>query len=537
MSVAFRSAKVALLSEIARGANGDATRANHEHWIIPTIVDKGCPLMSVPLGAVDVIVLIVAVAASIAIGLGLRGKNDSIESYLLGDRNLPWWAILGSIVATETSTATVLSVPGDGYGPVGFRFLQIALGFVLGRVLVVVFLLPKYFEGKLFSAYEVLGNRFGGETKRAASILFLVTRNLGDGLRLFLAAMVLEKLVGWPLIWSAVAMGGLTVLYTFFGGMRSVVWNDCVQFVIYMLGAVAAVFVIVGYLPAGWSSFFEFAADNGKWAVVDWRFSLTDPNTLWAGLIGGATLSLGSHGTDQMMVQRYLSARSQRDAAAAIVWSGIVVFAQFAIFLLIGMLLACFYSHQEALPNIKPDEVFAHFMVHSFPKNTGLIGLMLAAILAAAMSTLSSSLSASASAVVSDLWLPYCRVVPSQFRQVLTTRCLTLGFGAVQVAIGIWASTFDDSVVKNALTIAGFSSGVLLGLFALGVLTTTVNSLAALIGSALGLLLMLSLKYGWSPIGSPLAYPWLPVCGSITTFLSGLLISRMLPDNESRTPS
>ena len=187
-------------------------------------------------------------------------------------------------------------------------------------------------------------------------------------------------------------MGGITVLYTYFGGMRSVVWNDCVQFVIYIFGAIVAIFVIVSYLPNGWSSFYEYAIANSKFTMINWRLSLSDPNTLWAGLIGGATLSLGSHGTDQMMVQHYLSARSQRDASMAIFWSGIVVFAQFALFLLIGMLLACFYSHQGALPTVKPDEIFAHFMVHSFPKNTGLIGLMLAAILAAAMSTLSSSL-------------------------------------------------------------------------------------------------------------------------------------------------
>jgi SSS family solute:Na+ symporter len=482
--------------------------------------------MSVPLGNLDILVLIGAVLASILIGLRFRGKNDSIESYLLGDRNLPWWAILGSIVATETSTATVLSVPGDGYGPVGFRFLQLVLGFVLGRILVVYFLLPKYFEGKLMSAYEVLGNRFGGVTKCAASTLFLVTRNLGDGLRLFLAAMVLEKLVGWPLAWSAVAMGGTTILYTYFGGMRSVVWNDCVQFVIYMIGAIAAVFVIVSYLPEGWKSFYEYAVANSKFTMLDFQFSFSNSNTLWTGLIGGAALSLGSHGTDQMMVQRYLSARSQKDASIAIFWSGIVVFGQFTLFLLIGMLLACFYSFQETPPTVRPDEIFAHFMVHSFPKNTGLIGLMLAAILAAAMSTLSSSLSASASAVMSDLWLPSFRVPPSEAIQVWTTRLLTLGFGILQIAIGIWASTFTNSVITNALTIAGFSSGILLGLFGLGVFTKSVGSIAALWGAVCGLLVMLLLKFGLHFFGHSLAFPWLPVCGSITTFAIGLLVSK-----------
>lgn len=520
--------------------------------------------MSIPLGIIDIVVLVVAVFLSIAIGLKYRGKNNSIESYLLGDRNLPWWAILGSIVATETSIATVLSVPGHGFGDTGFKFLQLALGFLLGRILVVVFLLPQYFRGKLMSAYEILGVRFGMQTKRVASILFIVTRNLGDGLRLFLGAMVLKELLGWPLLWSAVTIGVITMLYTYFGGMRSVVWNDCVQFVIYIVGSIATVFVIVSYLPEGWKSFFEFAKANDKFTLIDWRFSLTEPFTLWAGLIGGATLSLGSHGTDQMMVQRYLSARSQRDAARAILWSGIVVFAQFALFILIGILLACFYSSQAELPaGIRKDEIFSHFMIHSFPQNTGLIGLMLAAILAAVMSTLSSSLSASASSVVSDLWLPSCRVPPSASRQLWTTRLITVFFGGLQIAISIWASTFNKSVIDNALTIAGFSSGILLGLFALGVFTKRTNQTAALGSAVIGLLAMLFIQFllpmapdgldkgnsldalvmyiqnvlFFIPWGFKLAFPWLAVFGSVITYLSGLLLSVFIAPSHEVTPS
>ena len=482
--------------------------------------------MKIPLGIIDIVVLVAAVLSSIVIGLRFRGKNNSIESYLLGDRNLPWWAILGSIVATETSTATVLSVPGHGFGDTGLKFLQLALGFLFGRILVVVFLLPGYFEGQLMSAYEILGIRFGMNAKRVASVLFLVTRNLGDGLRLFLAAMVLKELVGWPLLWSAVLIGFITMLYTYFGGMRSVVWNDCVQFIIYMVGSVAALFVIVSYVPNGWTGFFEFASANNKLTMIDWDFSLTKPYTLWAALIGGATLSLGSHGTDQMMVQRYLSSRSQRDAARAIVWSGIVVFAQFALFLLIGMLLACYYSSQETLPTgIKNDAIFSHFMIHSFPRNTGLIGLMLAAILAAVMSTLSSSLSASASSVVSDLWLPSCAVPPSEGRKVWTTRLLTVFFGGLQIAIGVWASTFNKSVIDNALTIAGFSSGILLGLFALGVFTKRTNQSAALGGAAIGLCSMLFIQFGLPLWDYKMWFPWLAVFGSVITFVSGLFFS------------
>ncbi len=277
--------------------------------------------MSASLGILDTIVLVVSVALAIFIGLRMSGKTHSVEAFLLGDRNLPWWAILGSIVATETSTATVLSVPGVGFGNAGMKFLQIAIGLIFGRGIVVYLLLPLFFEGRLFSAYEVLGKRFGNQLKYAASLLFLVTRNLGDGLRLFLAAIVIEVLVGWPFVVSAVAIGLVTILYTYFGGMRSVVWNDCIQLVIYVMGGIASVFIIASQIPGGWESFWEWTSQHDKLQVFQFlppesfdsesfrflKWLVSDPMGFWAGLIGGAALTLGTHGTDQMMVQRYLS--------------------------------------------------------------------------------------------------------------------------------------------------------------------------------------------------------------------------------------
>ena len=486
-----------------------------------------------PLGIIDVIVLLLAVGSSIFVGLSFRGQNRSVESYLLGDRDLPWWAILGSIVATETSTATVLSIPGHGYGDTGLQFLQLAAGFVVGRFLVVLLLLPGYFQRRLVTAYETLGLRFGDATKRWASLLFIITRNLGDGLRLFLAAMVLEKLAGWPIAPSAAVIGGITILYTYFGGMRSVVWNDCIQFVIYVLGSLAAVWVIADQLPGGWHDFYRYLEDNPKTAWIDSRFSLSDPYTLWAGLIGGAMLSLGSHGTDHMMVQRYLSARSQPDAARAILLSGLIVFAQFALFLLIGLLLDCFYRRQGQIPDVRNDEIFVHFMMHSFPKDTGLVGLMLAAILAAAMSTLSSSLSASASAVVGDLWYSPSAIPRDADGQLAVTRRLTVAFGILQIGLGIWASSFNESVVANALTIAGFSSGILLGIFALAIFTRHTRQRDALGGALGGILCLLLLQFALPSCGFRLAFPWIPCVGAATTFLIGYSISR----NFLRLPS
>ena len=515
--------------------------------------------MQVSLGLFDTIVLVFSVGLAIYIGLRASGKTHSVEAFLLGDRNLPWWAILGSIVATETSTATVLSLPGEAYGDTGMKFLQIALGYILGRAAVVYFLLPLFFEGKLFSAYQVLDRRFGNLSKHAASLLFLVTRNLGDGLRLFLAAMVLQKLVGWNFAVSALAIGGITILYTYFGGMRSVVWNDCIQLVIYMVGGIVTVFIITANIDGGWPAFWSYAESSGKLnflqlfppeaedgvslSFLTWLVSY--PHSLWAGLIGGAVLTLGTHGTDQMMVQRYLSARSQRQAAAAILLSSLVVFIQFALFLFIGVQLACYFSSQPDIVFDTKDKVYAHFIIYSFPQNTGLVGLMLAAILAAAMSTLSSSLNASASALINDFYLPALTEEPSPQKLLSLTRWLAMGFGALQIGIGIWATTFDRSVVSNALSIAGYSAGLLLGLFALGVLTKRVDQRAALIGAGIGLIVLLCVQFLLPSlvqyqVGGPsddapatvalrVAWPWYALVGSSTTFLFGYLASFVIP--------
>lgn len=479
--------------------------------------------MSADLGVIDILVLSSLLIAAIGIGFWSGRRNTDVESYLLGGRSLPWWAILGSIVATETSTATVLSIPGVGYGPVGMRWLQIALGYILGRAIVVHVFLPLYFQGKLFTAYQVLEHRFGNATKLAASLLFLITRNLGDGLRLFLAGVVVHKLLGWPFPASVIAMGGITIVYTFFGGMRSVVWNDCIQFVIYMLGGIAALFIITSNIPGGWDQVTEYARTSGKATLFETGFVISDAFNIWAGLIGGAVLTIGTHGTDHMMVQRYLSARSERDAGRAILCSSFVVLFQFALFLFIGIQLACFYSLEGHVAPERADEVFAHFIVNTFPQNTGLIGLMLAAILSAAMSTLSSSLNASASAVLNDFYVPMCTTPPSPQAQLSASRWLTVAFGVLQIGIGCWAITLEETVVNNALTIAGFSAGLLLGIFTLGVLSKKVNQVSALIGAFAGLVVLISVQFSGS---KPLvAWPWLALVGSVTTFTAGQLAS------------
>jgi SSS family solute:Na+ symporter len=495
--------------------------------------------MTLPIGPVDTAVLLASLAGAIAVGLFAGGRARSLDAYLLGDRSLPWWVVMGSIVATETSTATVLSVPGEGFGPVGLRFLQLPLGFMLGRLVIVRWLLPLYFEGRLNTAHEVLGRRFGPLVQRAAALLFLVTRNLGDGLRLFLAGVVLARLTGLPFLGAVAIMGGITILYTVLGGIRSVAWNDCLQLVIYVLGGVAALFIIAGQIPGGWAAAWEHAASTGRLQLFDFRFDLANPCTFWAGLFGGAVLSIGTHGTDHMMVQRYLASGGLRQAGRALAGSGVAVVLQFGLFLSIGILLSAYHTGTGEPPPARADEVFAAFVVNHFPRDVGLVGLLLAAILAAAMSTLSSSLNASASAVMHDFWLPLTgrggRTPARPESLLLLTRGLTVVFGLLQIGIGIAATRLDETVIRLALSIAGVAAGLLLGVFALGI-GTRVGSGAALFGAGCGLVALLGVQFALPAQGVVVAFPWYALIGSLTTFLAGITASLLLdPDTPKET--
>ena len=495
------------------------------------------------IGAIDLAVIALYTASVIAIGMWVgRGQKD-LSGYLLGGKNLPWWAILGSIVATETSTATFLSVPGVAFAKSNgnMRFLQLTFGYILGRTIIVYFLLPLYFRGELYTAYQVLHERFGGTTKRISSLIFLVTRNLGDGLRLFLTAIAMQHAVGLPIWICVVAIGIATICYTVFGGMKSVIWNDCIQMVIYVVGGLLALAIILGKLPDGWQTFQEYGVAQGKFQLFDFRMILSDPLTFWAGLLGGMFLTLGTHGTDQMMVQRYLCARSQADAGRALIASGFLVFLQFALFLLLGVALACFYDLNAPDREFAGDRVFATFIVEEMP--VGIVGVLLAAVFAAAMSTLSSSLNSSAGAVVNDFQGIQESDPDSSKRLVGASRLWTVFFGILQIVIGIAAERFSDSVVGNALAIASFAAGLLLGVFALGVLTERVGQGACLVGLLAGLITLVTVKFGLPFLGGVLfniglatgqtelviAWPWYAMIGSTTTFAVGLLASFVLP--------
>jgi SSS family transporter len=434
-------------------------------------------------------------------------------------------------------------VPAVAYRAGGdFTYLQLAFGYLIGRVVVAGVLLPAYFKGELYTAYALLQDRFGGATRKTATVLFLITRTLGDGLRLFLAAKVLEQIWAsaapgaggaWVLPAAVVAVGAATIFYTYVGGMKAVIWTDVLQFFVYMMGALVALYLLLRAIPGGLPGLLEQAAAAGKLRVLDFSLDLTRPYTFWAGVLGGMVLNTATHGADQLMVQRYLSARSERQAAGALITSGVVVLVQFALFLLIGVALWSFYQVQPPRVALGRDEEFTYFIVNHLP--TGIVGLVVAAIFSAAMSTLSGSLNASASATVNDLLRPLLPTA-DDVRLLRLARRMTAFWGLAQMGVALLAIGLQDNVVNNALAVASFITGIVLGVFVLGVCTRRVDQRAALAGLVAGIAVVgyaamaprlgEPLRSAIYPFAGALAWPWYALLGSSTVIVVGLLASR-----------
>lgn len=477
---------------------------------------------------VDAVILSLYLLGVVVLGVSMGRGSRGVADYLVAGRQMPWWAILLSIVATETSTVTFLSVPGLAYSG-DLTFLQLPLGYIVGRVAAAWFLLPLFFRGELMTSYQVLGERFGGATQKLSSLLFLVTRTLSDGLRLYLSAVVLRELTGWPMLGCVALTGAVTILYTALGGMRAVVWTDCVQFLVYVGGGVLALFVLVEELPGGWSQFQAMGEAAEKFRVFDFSLDLRRPHVFLAGLAGGAFLTLATHGTDQLMVQRYLCSRSLGQARAALLLSGVVVLLQFGLFLLVGVGLYCLFELQPpSVPFARADEVFPRFIVHHLERPPGAVGLLLGAVFAAAMSTLSSSLNSSAAAVVSDL-LPGVR--PAEAVLLRRTRLLTVVFGVLQMVVAACAGWVAGSIISGVLAIAGFTTGLVLGVFLLGILVRRARAGHALAGLGVGTAVTAAVCFL-----TPLAWPWWSLVGCAATFATGLF-GVILPGVGSSKPA
>jgi SSS family solute:Na+ symporter len=526
------------------------------------------------MGLLDLIIVFGYLVGITLFGIWFAGKQETTEDYFVGDRSVPWWAIAASIVATETSTITFISVPGVAFSRGGnFQFLQLVMGYMLGRVVISLLFIPSYFRGELLTVYQLLERRFGGRIKMLAAALFVVMRNIADGIRLLLTAIVLAAVytafqpqanVTTVTVASIVLLGVVMIIFTYYGGMEAVIWVEVVQLGIYLAGALAAAVVIASSVKGGFGGAVELGRQFAKFDVVDFGFratpftlslpftdatytlslplDLVKSYTFWAGLVGGCFLTMSTHGTDQYLVQRYLCTDRPRRAAAALLSSGAVVFAQFVGFLFIGVLLFAFYGPHAsplygdfaaACAQVNPNEaarcaadpafakavsatfpfaggdrVFPDFITKHMP--TGLSGLVVAAIFAAA---LSSSLNSIAATAVNDLYKPFRPKRPDK-HYLRVSQWLTLVWGVVQVLVAVVAMSYPSSALDKALSIASLINGPVLGVFLVGTFLRRVSEPPALVGMIASIVVMLYVRFY-----TPLAWTWYVLLGSGVTFV------------------
>ena len=498
--------------------------------------------MHIPLRTADLVLVVLYLIGITWFGLSFRKQGErSIKTYFLADRNIPWWAIALSIVAAETSTLTIISVPGIAFTG-DFGFLQLAIGYLLGRIVICILFLPKYFRGELMTAYQLIGQRFGPRLHRLTALLFLVMRAAAEGVRVFAVAIVVGVALGTGDIASIVILSLLTLLYTFEGGMKAVIWTDVLQMILYVLGTLVSLWSICGHIHGGAHTLLSVASSAHKLTVFHFSLSVAQTYTFWAGVVGGCFLTMASHGTDQLMVQRLLVAKNLRESRLALLSSGVVIFVQFTLFLFIGAGLYVYYGQSGTAPHVaSADRIFPQYIVQQMP--VGISGLMIAAILAAAMSNLSAALNSLASTSMVDFYL-LRRPDVSEAHKTKVSRLMTLGWAAVLLALAI-VSRGSGHVLEIGLSIASVLWGGMLGVFLLGTVTKRANETGTMIGLVAGCVVNLLIwrqsaeirmtLFGHSILFPKIAWTWYVAIGALITCAVGYLMSLLTNSGENRS--
>jgi len=473
-------------------------------------------------------VIIAAYLVGVAVFGAIKGgKQKSSHDYFLGAKSVPWWAVCFSIVAAETSTLTFISIPGLAY-LTNLNFLQVTFGYLLGRIVIAIYFLPAYYKGEMTTAYSFLENRFGAKTRKFSSIIFIFTRMAADGVRLFATAIPLKLMLDISYPMAIIIIAIIALIYTYMGGVKGVIWVDVIQMLIYLGGAAIALgFIVWDFLPDGINSVVAASQIDNKLQVINWGFSeglkgfFTDPYTFLGGLIGGAFLSMASHGTDQLIVQRLLTIKSLKDSRKAIIGSGVLVIIQFAIFLFVGLALYAYYGTGDlsTLGISKSDEIFPLFIIHKLP--VGISGIIIAGLFAAALSTLAGSMSALASSTMLDLYKPFSGI-NDQVKELKISRYFTIFWAIMLVGSAFFFMESSQTVVELALSIASFTYGGLLGTFILGLVNKKATQEDALAGFTGGIFIMITV------ISLQLvAWTWYTLVGVFATVLIGSLLSRL----------
>lgn len=462
----------------------------------------------------DYAIIVLYLIGITAFGKIIGGKQKTVKDYFVGKKEVSWWVISFSIVAAETSTLTFISIPGLAY-LTNLNFLQLTFGYLIGRIIVAQVFLPAYYKGELSTAYSYLQNRFGNKTRSLASVTFLFTRTAADGVRLFATAIPLYLMLDISPMVAIIIIAVVALLYTFTGGLKGVIWVDAIQMFIYIGGAIIAGIYLINNIPGNIGEIFSSTEISSKLSVFNFGFEngiagfFSQPYTLLSGLIGGAFLSMSSHGTDQLIVQRLLAAKDLGESKKALVTTGVIIIFQFALFLIIGVLLYAYYG----LLNIKSDEIFPKFIIEVLP--SGVKGIIIAGLFAAALSTLAGSITSLSSSVMLDLYIPFKKTIDEK-KNLLYSKLLTIFWAVMLIFSAFIFMESSKAVVEVALSIASFTYGGLLGTFLLGLSNKKIKQNHAIAGFISAIVIM-----SFIIVFKVVAWTWFILIGVCVTLLVG----------------
>ncbi len=462
----------------------------------------------------DYTIIILYLISITAFGKIIGGKQKTVKDYFVGKKEVPWWVISFSIVAAETSTLTFISIPGLAY-LTNLNFLQLTFGYLIGRIIVAQFFLPAYYKGELSTAYSYLQNRFGNKTRSLASVTFLFTRTAADGVRLFATAIPLYLMLDISPMVAIIIIAIVALLYTFTGGLKGVIWVDAIQMFIYIGGAIIAGIYLINNIPGNIGKIFSSTDISSKLSVFNFGFDngiagfFSQPYTLLSGLIGGAFLSMSSHGTDQLIVQRLLAAKGLGESKKALITTGVIIIFQFALFLIVGVLLYAYYG----LIHVKSDEIFPKFIIEVLP--FGVKGIIIAGLFAAALSTLAGSITSLSSSVMLDLYIPFKKNIDEK-KNLLYSKLLTIFWAIMLIFSAFIFMESSKAVVEIALSIASFTYGGLLGTFLLGLSNKKIKQNHAIAGFISAIVVM-----SFIIVFKVVAWTWFILIGVCVTLLVG----------------
>ena len=501
----------------------------------------------------DWLIIGVYLAGVMALGIWFGRGQRNTKDYFLGGREIPWWGVSLSIVATETSALTFIGVPALAFGS-DLGFIQIIFGYVVARFVLAIFLVPYYFRGEIYSPYQLFSDAFGMPARRLAGFFFLVAATLAAGVRVYVTCIPLKIMLGdllarWfgdPILGAVVLFVLFSLVYTYVGGIKAVIWTDAVQFLLLLGGGIFALLYLGRLIDGGWPAALDQASNAGKLHWLTTRFSLSMPYNIWMGIVGATIMVLSTHGADQLNVQRILACRTVGDGRRALIMSAIIILPLFLLFLSVGVMLWVYF--QQTPPRIpfpesqagfpQSDYVFPVFIITEAPPL--MRGFMIVAILSAAMSSVSSALSALASVSTMDLMRGFLRKTHSDSFLLTFSRASTVFWGIMLVWVA-WQSREVELVLDWALSLNGLTNGAMLGGLILCLVWKRGRSLPVIVGMLSGLAFMVfvsQLTWSTTTEGATLtrrvAWPWYSLIGATVTLTVAGLVRLVIGEPKGR---